>query len=112
MKTQIAKLIGISLNDYEGLIFSSYNHWCAIFSRDGLQYQNFMNDQKIFLWFQTQIEIYEADFVAGIKIYDNPKGNNLDYYNACIAKVFKHWPQALGVKPQISIKLLINTKLN
>lgn len=112
MKTKIATLLGLTLDGYEGLIFSTYNHWCARYSKNTLEYQNHLNNQKIFNWFQNQLSIYEKEFLLDVESYQLSKNDNYRYFCKCIDKVFNHWPQSLGVKPSMSIKILINEKLN
>lgn len=112
MKTQIANLLGLSQDDYEGIIFNTYNHWCAKFSRSTHEYQSHLNNQKIFNWFQAQFKIYEKEFLLDVQGFNLESKENYKYYRKTINSIHKHWPQALGVKPPTSFKLLINVKLN
>ena len=95
MKTTAAKL-GLTTGVYEFLLLDTFSKWCGKLANNNDQLQEYLTNQKLFNWFQTEYRKLEAEFNYLTDPFTTLKPN--DYFNCykqCTEKIFDIYPKPL-----------------
>lgn len=62
-KTRVLKMLNLTPEQYEQMMFSTYIDWCASRTKGKKSLQKILTCQPLFVWWQRELERLELDFL-------------------------------------------------
>ena len=118
---QVRRLLKLSTEGYEKLVFKHYFHWCElhakkILGKDGSQdvdindFQKLLANSSLFNYWQEEFRIYELDFVRAGQVYTKPDPEGMKkLYERFVWQVKSHFSKTLLESAR---KMNLNPQLN
>lgn len=97
MNTKILKLLGITKERYEFLIFCEFHRWCEARSITENDFQKLIANNQIFNWWHSMYMCLELVYLSDMAGYEDltDRSTAVEFYKETVRKVDSYYPKKL-----------------
>jgi|GEM_PF-5842111 len=112
--SNIQKILQISKEDRQKILFDTYATWCMTHTPNPKQLQKSLSSQELFNYFVSHYKEFESQFIIHKQLYcvNWDKSKTIEIYLKFIDDIYRIYPQSLLPKVKAKEKQLANPNLN